>query len=390
MIQIFKHPVYTPQFGLLCLSSYLFYASFNMLIPELPAYLSSLGGADYKGFIIALFTLTAGLSRPFSGKLADKVGRVPVMLFGTGVCFVCGFFYPVAATVSGFLLLRLIHGFSTGFQPTGTSAYVADITPLARRGEAIGFHGLAGSLGMASGPAIGSAVTNAFSLSTMFYLSSAFALASVLVLAGLRETAPARERFSWRLLRIGRHEILETRVLAPALVMFLVMFSYGVVLTLVPDLSGHLGIRNKGLFFTCFTLASLGVRFVAGRVSDKYGRVPVLKVSTLILAGAMGCVSLAASPVVFLLGAVLFGIGSGMSSPTLYAWTIDLSDEAHRGRAMGTTYIALEAGIGTSALLAGWLYGNDSARLPQAFWLAAALAIGAFAFLQLQHRGRKA
>jgi MFS family permease len=311
------------------------------------------------------------------------------MLFGTGICVVCGFFYPVAGTVFSFLLLRLIHGFSTGFQPTGTSAYVADITPLERRGEAIGFHGLAGSLGMASGPAIGSAVTNAFSLPAMFYLSSALAFCSVLVLAGLRETAPARERFSWAHLRIGRHEILETRVLAPALVMFLVMFSYGVVLTLVPDLSWHLGIRNKGLFFTCFTLSSLGIRFVAGRVSDRYGRVPVLKVATVILAGAMICVGAAATEAVFLLGAILYGIGSGMSSPTLYAWTIDRSEEAHRGRAMGTTYIALEAGIGLSALLAGWLYGNDLARMPLAFWLAAALALLAFGYLHFQFRGRK-
>ena len=66
-----------------------------MLIPELPAYLSAMGGANYKGLIIALFTLTAGLSRPFSGKLTDTIGRVPVMAVGSLVCFVCGFLYPV-------------------------------------------------------------------------------------------------------------------------------------------------------------------------------------------------------------------------------------------------------------------------------------------------------
>lgn len=70
-----SHPIYNLQFILLCMSSLLFSASFNMLIPELPAYISSLGGAEYKGLIIALFTLTAGISRPFSGKLTDKIGR---------------------------------------------------------------------------------------------------------------------------------------------------------------------------------------------------------------------------------------------------------------------------------------------------------------------------
>jgi MFS family permease len=104
------------------MSSFLFSVSFNMPIPELPAYLSSLGGAEHKGLIIALFTLTAGISRPFSGKLADTIGRVPVMAVGSLVCFVCGFLYPVLGTVAGFLFIRLIHGFSTGFKPTAGGA----------------------------------------------------------------------------------------------------------------------------------------------------------------------------------------------------------------------------------------------------------------------------
>ncbi|MCV5754137.1 hypothetical protein OFN51_35620, partial [Escherichia coli] len=59
------------QFGLLIFSNFLFSASFSMMIPELPGYLTSLGGAEYKGLIISLFTLMAGISRPFSGKLTD-------------------------------------------------------------------------------------------------------------------------------------------------------------------------------------------------------------------------------------------------------------------------------------------------------------------------------
>ncbi|RZL07305.1 MAG: MFS transporter, partial [Hymenobacter sp.] len=104
---------YSRGFWLMCLSSFLFFLSFNLLLPELPQHLTDLGGGEYKGFIIALFTLTAAISRPFSGKLSDTVGRIPVMVFGSLVCFVCGFFYPLALTVSGFLLLRLLHGFST-------------------------------------------------------------------------------------------------------------------------------------------------------------------------------------------------------------------------------------------------------------------------------------
>ena len=143
-----------------------------MLIPELPAYLTSLGGAEYKGLIISLFTVTAMLSRPFSGKLADKIGRIPLMMFGAAVCLICSLVYPVASTVFGFLLLRLVHGFSTGFTPTGAAAYLSDIVPISKRGEAMGIVGTAGTLGMASGPAIGGALANNVGLDAMFYCSS--------------------------------------------------------------------------------------------------------------------------------------------------------------------------------------------------------------------------
>jgi hypothetical protein len=55
--------IYTPQFWLLCVSNFLFSASFQMMIPELPDYLKSMGGKEYIGYIIALFTLTAGFAK---------------------------------------------------------------------------------------------------------------------------------------------------------------------------------------------------------------------------------------------------------------------------------------------------------------------------------------
>jgi len=180
-----------------------------MLIPELPAYLAGLGGAEYKGLIIALFTLTAGISRPFSGKLTDTVGRIPVMAVGSLVCFFCGFLYPILASVSGFLFIRLIHGFSTGFKPTATSAYVADLVPADRWGEAMGVHGVCFSTGLAIGPAIGSAITDHFSIDMLFYCSSAFALLSIVILANMKETLPNREKFTAKLLKIKKSDIIE-------------------------------------------------------------------------------------------------------------------------------------------------------------------------------------
>ncbi|AKD02198.1 MFS transporter [Pontibacter korlensis] len=376
-----KERVYGLQFGLLCLSSFLFFSSFNMIIPELPNYLTSLGGEEYKGLIISLFTLTAGLSRPFSGKLADKVGRVPVMVIGSLVCVVAGFLYPLVGTVAAFLLLRFIHGFSTGFTPTGKSAYVADLVPVERRGEAMGLLGLSGSLGMAAGPALGGLIASELPVDVMFYTSSAAAFLSVAVIWHMQETVQNPEKFRLGLLRISRREVLEPRVLAPSLVMLLTSFSFGTILTIIPDFSEYLGIENKGLFFTSFTLSSLAIRFLAGRASDKYGRVAVLYVSTGLLTLSMLVIGAVSSVTGLLLAGVLFGIATGMNSPTIYAWTIDLSHHEHRGRAMATMYIALEVGIGLGALGSGWLYGNQNRNFTMVFWSAAVLSLLAFLYL---------
>ena len=379
---------YSIGFWLMCLSSFLFFFSFNLLLPELPDHLTRLGGGEYKGFIIALFTLTAGLSRPFSGKLADTVGRIPVMVFGSLVCFVCGFFYPWALTVTGFLGLRLLHGFSTGFKPTGTAAFIADMVPVARRGEAMGLLGVTGSLGMAAGPAFGSWVAEHYSLNTMFYCSSGLALLSLLVQGTLTETLPVAQRQPFRLglLKLRWSEVLEPRVLPAALVTALCLFPFGAVLTVIPDQSRLLGLTGsgKGAFYICYTVASLAVRLLAGKASDTHGRVPVLRWSTAGLALGLALLVWAPSVPGFLLGAVVFGLGTGLNSPTLYAWTIDLSHPERRGRGVATMYIALETGIGVGALLAGWVFDNQPGRLPWVHAASLASVLGALAFLLLR------
>jgi len=339
-----------------------------MLIPELPAYLSSLGGAEYKGLIIALFTLTAGISRPFSGKLTDKIGRVPVMAVGSLVCFGCGFLYPILTSVSGFLFLRLIHGFSTGFKPTATAAYVADIVPAGKWGEAMGIHGLFFSTGMAIGPAIGSAITQYYSIDVLFYCSSFFALLSVAIIFNVKETLKAKQQFKLRLLKMTRNEIINKQAMPAFWVTLFSYISYGALVTLIPDWSTHLGFSNKGIFFMVFTVTSLVMRFFAGKTSDQYGRKPILKISLLLLCLSLIWLGTAQGATGFIIGSLIYGVATGLLSPAISAWTIDLSDADKRGTSVATMYIALEVGIGLGALFAGWIFHDFIDRIPYIFY----------------------
>jgi MFS family permease len=323
-----------------------------------------LGGAEHKGLIIALFTLTAGISRPFSGKLTDQWGRVPVMAIGSVVCVLCGFLYPVLSSLSGFFLLRLIHGFSTGFKPTATAAYVADIIPSHRWAEALGMHGLCFSIGGAIGPAIGSYIAMTAGINAMFYSSSLFAFLSIIIVYHMRETLINKKSFSVRMMRISRSEIIELRAIPAAIVTLLSYSAYGVILTLIPDWSEHIGITNKGLFFTAYTLASIAVRFVSGKAADRHGRIKVMAVGIVITSISLLILGFSNNILGLLIGACIYGIGTGILSPALNAWTIDLSLPQYRGKAMATMYIALEAGIGGGALLAGYIYQDYISRIP--------------------------
>ncbi|MDM1042007.1 MULTISPECIES: MFS transporter [Empedobacter] len=368
-------PVYNLHFILMCLSSLLFSASFNMMIPELPAYLSSMGGAEYKGFIIALFTLTAGISRPFSGKLTDKVGRVPIMAVGSIVCFVCGILYPVLTTVSGFLFLRLVHGFSTGFKPTATAAYIADIIPRERWGEALGLHGICFSIGMAIGPALGSTITLYSSINVMFFTSSFFALLSILILFNMKETLRNKQKFSFGLLKISKQDVFAKEALPAALITFLSYVAYGSILTLIPDWTEHLGFQNKGVFFIVFTISSMMVRFFAGKISDQKGRVLVIKLGLVLLIVALVLLASIDAKIGLILGGLMYGISTGILSPALNAWTIDFSKPDERGKAMATMYIAMEAGIGLGALCAGWYFQDYLDRIPMVIYVSAFICL---------------
>lgn len=354
-----------------------------MIIPKMPAYLSELGGAEYKGLIISLFTITALISRPFSGKIADKVGRIPVMIIGTSFCVLISLVYPLISSVAGFLMLRLIHGFSTGFTPTGLTAYLSDIIPAHKRGEAMGLLGTAGTVGMSGGLAFGPLVANHFGLNAMFYTSSAFAVLSIGVLFGIKETLAHRQRegFSHRVFKIHKRDLFEPRVLVTCVVMLFTTYSYGAVFTVIPDFCTHVGIKNEGLPFTFLTVASLSVRLIAGRASDYYGRRSVLILSTALAAIAMLFLGFGDSPADLMIAMTLYGLAHGITSPTLFAWATDLSDEKHKGRGISSLYIFMELGIGVGAFVSGLVFHNDPANFFITFASCSVLAMLAFLYL---------
>lgn len=372
---------YSSDFWLLCAAGMFFFASFNMVIPEMPDFLTQLGAPGSKKYIIASFSFVALLSRPFSGKITDKVGRLPVMLFGVIVSFACGIGYVFTFSVVIFFLIRGLHGLAVGFTPTGNVAYIADIVPAERRGEAMGWVGISGNIGTALGPAIGGWVAADFGMNATFILSSVFAAFALVIMLKMKETLPVKEKLNVSHFQIKWSDFWEVSVRRVSVVMALSVFSFGTILTVVPDMTAYFGFANKGLFFTVFVLASIIPRLFAGKASDHYGREPVTKLGLFLLLGSLIVLAFTNSGQILMLGAALMGVAQGVISPTLFAWTSDLAPPDGKGRSMATLYIALELGVTLGAFVSGSVYNNHIPNLFWTFLVCAALALCALVYL---------
>ena len=187
--------------------------------------------------------------------------------------------------MSAFLVIRLLHGLSTGFRPTGTSAFLTDLVPIERRGEALGYLGVAGNAGMALGPSLGSWLAVDFGYDAMFAASSLLGVASYIMTRKLPETLPNARPVSKQDLNVFQGGTVEPAAWPAALFLLPVAVAFGTFLTVTPDLVEGLGFVYKGSFNTIVVIASIAMRLVAGKASDKYGRPQLLLVGAALGAG---------------------------------------------------------------------------------------------------------
>lgn len=368
---------------MLAISMFLFMTSFNLIIPELNGFITNLDGAEQKGLIILLFSVTATLARPISGKLSDTIGRKPVMYIGVVFGGLACLLYPLSTTVFFFLSLRLFHGFAAGFHPTGATAMATDILPADKRGQGMGIWGVFISLGFGVGQSLGSVITNEFGLTNLFMIASGVSLIAGIMLMNVKETLPLEQKvpFSFSLLTFNLKDIFEPTVLPSAIVMLLTATCSGVIFVIVPDLAEYLGIENKGAYFTYYAISTIVVRLFTSSLSDKIGRRKTLILGVALLIIALLLTGLATTETAFIIAATLFGVATGINSPTLMAWMGDLSDIKRRGAGSGTIFIALEIGIMLGSGMTLYTYDNTPNSVFFTFSIVAGIAFLAMLYL---------
>lgn len=244
----------------------------------------------------------------------------------------------------------------------------------------MGLVGIMNNIGMMSGYAASSFIMKNLGLTNMFWLSGLLAFLSVAIIFGMKESLKPVEKLKLSHLKIGLADIWDSRAKEPAILMLLTVTMFGAVITLIPDYSKGLGIENKGLFISIMTVSTVVTRLFTSKLSDVKGRVYSCKIGTSFW--IIGATLLIFRQIeLFYLAAIFCGFASGINSPALFAWAVDVANGERAGRAMATLFIALEIGITIGAFVSAFIYDNVFVNFSLVFLFIGILCAAALAYL---------
>lgn len=352
-----KARLWTKDFLFLAFSNLFLFFSFQMLIPTLPFYVTQKGGDESAvGLVIGIFTISALITRPFAGNLLNRSDRGKLLLVGLGIFLLSVIGYYWMAAVFLILLLRIVHGVGWGITTTALGTIVADVIPASRRGEGMGYYGLSNSLAMALAPMIGIWVMKEYGFGILFAASAVLCGLSMLMTRGVTypTQAPAHAATSAKEKQSTFWSgLYERTALFPSLLLMLMAVVYGGIVSFITLFGQEVGIANVGWFFFANAVMLMMVRPFSGRLFDRKGHAAVLLPGAVFTFIGLVMLSYATSELSLMLAAVLFGIGFGMTTPSLQAWTIQRSAPHRRGTATGTFFSANDLGIGAGAMIFG-------------------------------------
>ena len=357
-----KDRLVSKDYCFILLANFLLYFGFFLLMPILPFYLVEEFGISKSmiGVILACYTVAALTVRPFSGYLLDTLQRKPLYLLSFFIFTLIFGGYIVTGSLAVFIMLRIVHGLSFGTVTVAGNTIVIDITPSSRRGEALGYYGLANNIAMALGPMIGLFLHDHYTFNTIFLCS--LICCSLGFCAALTVKTPKKQLMHKKVhLSLDRFILLKGLPLGADLL--LLSIPYGINTTYVAMYAKSIGIASgSGLFFTCMAAGLAISRLFSGRQVDK-GRITQVIMMGMYIAvfsflGLYLCewlmqVSATAGKILFYSMAAVLGVGFGSMFPAFNTMFVNLGQNSQRGTATSTYLTSWDVGIGLGLVLGG-------------------------------------
>ena len=321
----------------------------GLLIPVIPFIVRQFSeSALTVGLLSMSFALFQFFAAPILGKLSDRHGRRPLLLyslFGSAIGYAL---FGVAHSLALLFVARIVDGISGG-NVSIAQAYIADVTEPKNRSRNFGMLGAAFGLGFIIGPAIGGTLSHFWGLSAPAFFAAGLALANtVLGFFVLPETRPVEKRTRVPMtfaslnpisgvIRGMRHEHLGP--------IFLAIFAFNVAFS---------GLQSN---FSLFTLARFGwgpsenaaLFSVIGIVSAITQAIIVRKLvkvyrdQSIAIIGlsvqAVAYIGTAFVPAAWMIFAVcaVMSFGVGITSPTIQGIVSNSVSDQDQGMMLGTT-----------------------------------------------------
>lgn len=365
--------IWTKPFIMMTLAMLLLFTGFYLTLPTMPLFVQELGGSEAQvGLAAGVFTLTAVLFRPIVGGLLDRYGRRSFMIGGLLLFVLSMYLYDWVGAIAVLFALRALHGAGWALSTTAVSTSIADVIPVSRRGEGMGWFGLAMTIAMAIGPLLGVWALESGSFHRLFLLATLLSGAALLLAAVTRLPVHAAT---------GPRKIVlfEKSVVPINIALFFAAVSYGGITTFLPLFGPSIEV-NPGTFFLVYAVALTIVRPMAGKLSDRFGETCVILPALVVTVLSLAVLSLSNGLAGVIAAAVLYGIGFGSAQPALQAANLRMAPPDKRGVASASFMTAFDLGIGLGSIALGWV--SQYAGYEVLFAVcAASVAVSAFVFL---------
>lgn len=372
--------LFTRSYICILAANFLLFFGFWLLIPILPFYLKETFGCAEAmlGAILSCYTVSGLCARPFSGYLMDTLPRKPIYILCYTVCATIFLGYVAAAVLAWFIVLRILHGLAFSWVTVGGNTLCVDITPSARRGEALGYYGLTNNTAMALGPMTGLFMHGHFSYPTIFLTGMLFSVIGLLCAFCVKPRTPEslRQRQAEKLRtgidptpprqKLSLDRFILIKGLPVSLSLLMLSIPYGATTNFVAMYAREINITAPTGFF--FTLMALGMgvsRIFAGKLVDRgyitqcihWGYYPVIAAFLMLgLCRFMAAESATLATLQFFTVPLLLGAGFGVMFPAMNSLYINLAPNNRRATATSTYLTAWDVGIGigiaTSGLIA--------------------------------------
>lgn len=376
--------VFISDFLYTSFASFSFFSSFYLLLPVIPLYVVHLGGSPSDvGIALGIFPIASILARPFVGVYADVRGRKLFMIVGGAIFVISALLYSFTVTLLVLFSIRLVHGLGMASFTTSSSAYIADIIPSHRRGEAMSHFASANNLALVVGPYVAlSLVGSQNGFSIVFFVAALLAGICILLVLPVKDT-PLTER---RDQRFFDKTMYRRSIVFPSLVIGVGALTYAAIIAFLPIHAQLIGIGNPGIFFTAYGLSVIGSRILASKLIDKYPRPNVIVISAIPMLLAVAMLAFTQSLFQLVVVAILYGIGLAFLLPAAQAFLVDRVTRDERARALGVFFSFLELGIGGGAIILGIV--AEYFGYQPAFVVASVLAAGGIGLFKYgTHRG---